>query len=365
MFTNPFNLARPDPVSSELLANNGNPNTVYNTTSTPFQNTTSTPMHNAAAVGAVLPQLWANTPAYNVNASPFQQPVSMPQSSAYANPASQFWTRLGGTQRPVFNLSTSGAVYPNTPWVSPPATETPIVETPTGSGGDITGTPTVPSVGGRGSSPESELNLGGGSLGPGAWGPGVITVGTGGDTFLDTGSGTLRLNPINSIMNGLNDVLDSAMNGLGFNGADGRFDFNQFLDAITEAFLPGDLYNANVGSWNSLNIATSLLNAVFSIPGTDFGLGNFAQWLIDKLPEGNFIRQWMQQNVVQNNADEAKDPDSYLNVPQTTPGDRAQRRRDRGGGGGGGGGSLGGGSWGGGGTGGFSGIVNVGRIQKV
>lgn len=313
MATNPFNLATPQPVGTPFLANNGNPNTVYNTAATPIQSFGSEPLrHNAAAVGTVLTSPWSNTPVFNLNAAAPLPAVAMPANSAYANSQSQFWRNLSGAQRPVFDLSTSGAINPNPNWPVPPTTTPPATTPP--------GTTPPPSTGGGGGGGTSRPGGGGRGGGGDLPGTGIRT-----NNFLlnEDGTGRMRLGdqevttkPMDSILTGLNGLINNAAQGIGFNGRDGGFDINQFADALTEIFLPGDLYNENVGSWNTLNITSSILNTV--IPG----LGRVSQWLMDKLPEGNALRRWMQRNILQNNVNDAYDRENWLNAPQ-------DRERDR------------------------------------
>ena len=137
-------------------------------------------------------------------------------------------------------------------------------------------------------------------------------------------SGTVSSRPVGDISAGLSNLADNISRGMGFNGRDGKFDPMQFLDAITEVIIPGDFYNANVGRVNWPNVVKGALNAV--IPG----LGKVAEWLAGKLPDGNPIKEWLQKGQLQNLVDEAYEPKSYMNAPQTSY---------SGGGGGGGGGS--------------------------
>lgn len=338
MANNPFNLATPQPVGTPFLANNGNPNTVYNTPATPTQ---TAAMHNAAAVGAALPQ-----PTIPM-ASPFgATPVAA--NSGYAPPATQFWNNYTGQVRPVFDLSMSGVSNPNTGW-TPVTPATP----PPATGG----TAPPPAGGGTGGNGMTSGGAGGPFGGGLFGGSGVTVVGTGftdantGATLQDGNGNRVSTRPLNSVMSGLNSVVDRATSGLGFNGRDGNFDVNQFLDAITQVILPGDLYNSNVGKWNTLNIAKAVLNSF--VPK----LGNLAEILVSKLPDGNPLKEWVRKNILQNSVDDAIE--NVMDAPQTTPS-----------GGEGGGGSrpgsvIWGGGWGGGASGGRPEIVDLGDLEIV
>lgn len=303
MATSPFNLARPDTVATPFLSNNGNPNTVYNTAATPIQNFGSQPLIPAA--GGILPQPWGSTPVFSPGSAGPVLAAQLQPGSAFATPDAQFWRNFSGAQRPVFDLSTSGVTDPNTAW-------TPLLpEAPPTSKPSTTKPPATPGVR-PDTRPQDEVDTGryalGGNLNISGFGQnGTATVrGTNGNTF--------STRPAESVANGLRDLASNAAQGMGFNGRDGQFDVNQFLDAVTQVFLPGDLYNANVGSWNGLNVATSLMNSV--VPG----LGRVATWLIDQLPQGNALRSWMQRNIIQNNVDDALNRNNYLDFPQ---GDRS------------------------------------------
>lgn len=292
MANSPFNLATVQPVGTPFLANNGNPNTVYNTSATPTQ---TAAMHNAAAVGAALPPAWG-TAAQQV-ATPFQS-VAMPAQSAYAAPATQFWNNYSGQIRPVFDLSLSGVTNPNPNWTpTTPATPT----TPTNPF-----TPTVPNAGGTGGSDTAGRELPGGEtlvLSSG------FTGGTGSTaTLRDSSGNSYSSRPLGDVMSGMQSIIDRAASGLGFNGRDGSFDANQFVDAITEVFMPGDLYNANVGKWNALNIAKSVLNTI--VPG----LGKLGEWLASKLPASSALRQWVMGQALQDEVDQAYE--NILDAPQ-------------------------------------------------
>jgi len=122
---------------------------------------------------------------------------------------------------------------------------------------------------------------------------------------------------VNSARNMLEDALRRVAEGFGANGFnEGRFDWNQFIDAVSEPFLQGNLYNENVGRWNGLNVLEAVINQV--LPGTNLGaaLTSMAERMF---PNSRFA-QWIREKVVQNNVDRAKDRTNYMNAPQVSPG---------------------------------------------
>src|SRR5690606_34802375 len=72
---------------------------------------------------------------------------------------------------------------------------------------------------------------------PGGWTGGTFVPRDGGGS-IETDSGSIPTRPLNDIMGGLQNIINDAGRGLGFNGRDGEFDVNQFADAITEVFMP-------------------------------------------------------------------------------------------------------------------------------
>lgn len=326
MATNPFNLATPQPVETVFLANNGNPNTVYNTAASPFaiRSTGSQPI--PVSVPGTLPSL----PAVR----------AMPQNSAYANQATQFWRNLSPITPFQFELGdvwgASGAGWgspspPNTPATTPPPT-TPNPFTP-------------PNVVDRPTTGAGEVDLGrpGGSVTP----PSGWT-----NTITDRNGASWNMPDYNSMSNMLQDSIRNIAEAFGANGFDeGRFDFNQFVDAISEPFLQGNLYNENVGSWNGLNILEAIVDAL--VPGVATGFGSKLSSLVERMFPNSKFAQWVRTRVVQNNVDDAKDRDSYMDAPQDRGG------RENYGSGGGGLGGAGGASWGSGVTGGGGGSLRT------
>lgn len=285
MAINNINLATPQPAGTPFLANNGNPNTVYNTAASPFA-------QQPAASTVAQPLA---TPAANL-ATPFISAVPA------AVPASQtpFYRNLSSISPFNFNLGdvwgSSGAGWGTpTPPSTPPATNptTPPATRPS-TAAPSTGVDRV------------DLGSGGGStLPPAGW----TTV------VRDRDNNQWVMPDANSARNMLEGTLRSIAEGFGANGFDeGRFDWNQFIDALSEPFLQGNLYNENVGRWNGLNVLEAVINQV--LPGVNLGaaLTSMAERMF---PNSRFA-QWIREKVVQNNVDRAKDRTNYMDAPQST-----------------------------------------------
>ena len=310
--------------ASPFVPNNGNPNTVYNTAATPFGGQAAAWQDISPFGGTNLNQHWSFAPA----------PTALP-TSAYADPSAQFWNNPAELAPAQFNLDQSGAVWPggDNPFMPRPDTQLPddpgiefIDHTK-----DPISQPRPITTGGGSNMGGIGGNLGGadGSLGGTATDIVGINVGhaLGGD------SGSIPSRPVGDISIGLSNLVDSISRGMGFKGRDGKFDPMQFLDAITQTIFRADFYNANVGKVNWPNAVKGALNTVFPF------LGNVAEWLAGKLSDDNPIKQWLQQGQLQNLVDEAYEPESYMNAPQTS---YSGGPTGGGGGGGRGGHSLGG-----------------------
>lgn len=200
--------------NSPFIANNGNPGTVYNM---PGTGSYKPPMASAL-------NQWALNPT----------PVSQ-----YAN--NPFW--LQTTQQPIGGMggfvvppltTIPGSVIPNNP-TTPPTT--PPITTPNGGGGN----------GGSIVDPNYPLN-GVGNNWSGGVGPSLI--GTSGSNYTHT-------------VGGGGGSLSNIVNTVG-----GNFRWQDVLDA----FLPGDLYDSESGTWDLTNAVAEALNYV--VPG----LGDAAQF---------------------------------------------------------------------------------------
>lgn len=199
--------------NSPFIANNGNPGTVYNM---PGTGSYKPPMASAL-------NQWALNPT---------------STSMYAN--NPFW--LQATQQPIGGMggfvippltTIPGSVIPNNP--TTPPTSTPTI-TPTGGGGN------------GGTDPNYPLN-GVGNNWSGVVGPSL--VGTSGSNYTHTVGG------------GSGGSLSNIVNSVG-----GNFQWQELLDA----FLPGDLYDAESGTWDITNAVAEALDYV--VPG----LGTAAQF---------------------------------------------------------------------------------------
>lgn len=304
MAINNINLATPQPVGTPFLANNGNPNTVYNTAASPFA---QQPVAQAGTQPLATPAANLTTPFTNA------VPAAVPASQ------SPFYRNLSGINPFTFNLGdvwgAGGAGWGTaTPPTTPPATNPPT--TPGGTNPPATRPPATEP--GRGVD-RIDLGNGGGSMTvPAGWTSVVI----------DRDNNRWAMPDVGTARNMLGDALRNIAEGFGANGFDGgRFDWNQFVDALSEPFLPGNLYNQNVGSWNGLNVLEAVLNQV--MPGTNFGAA-LTSFVESMFPNSRFA-QWVREKVLQNNADSAKDRRNYMDARQDTGRDRTDR----------GGGSLG------------------------
>lgn len=322
--------------NTPFIPNNGNPNTVYNTPATPFggQPVVAQPVGNpnpgmgwydiAPFGGTNLASLWS-----------FPQASTAPPVSAFADESSQFWRNMTSMTPAQFDLSNSGAMAGGgSPFIPAPS--------PAPGGPSVDVHPHNP-----GSRPEP--------MPPPYTGGGPSTVAPGGSSKPSLGDGgsyipiiigrdesgresSVNSRPTSEITSGLNNIVRDISRGLGFNGRDGKFDVKQFLDAVTNVVLPGNFYDANVGSMNWPSVVKGVLNA--AVPG----LGSLATWLAGKLPDGNIVKEWLEKGQLQRLVDEAYEPESYMNADQnpfdyTVAGGGAS--------GGGGGGSMGGGgNWG-------------------
>src|SRR5690625_4332101 len=305
--------------NTPFLANNGNPNTVYNTAATPFggQAVVAQPtgVPNPAEAwydispfgGSNIRQNWRFAPAS----------TALPPS-AYADPAARFWANRTAMAPAQFSLADSGAMQGGAnPFI-------PIVPgDPANPGDDVVvdihphdpnhrPEPVNPPLQTAPPLPHTPPN----AQFPGAVGGGLTQQQLGAHAYLSTPSGVTRTNSLGSVIDGISSLVDQASSGLGFNGRTGGFDVMQFLDAVTEVVLPGDFYRQNTGTWNTQQVAKSILNTVFP------GLGKLGAWLArtfrDKLPEG--IRNWLDKNDLADLVEESYNvggEGNYMNVPQT------------------------------------------------
>lgn len=273
MATNPQSFIQPmAQAATPFVPNNGNPNTVYNTTATPFGGQAAGWQNIAPFGGTNIGDLWSFAPAS----------TTLP-TSAFADESRRFWQNMSGVAPAQFDLSNSGAMGPvgDNPFIPAPQ---PVPGTGVQVPGDVTPDihPHNP-----GSRPEP---AGGGSEVPSGHGAN--------DRYLDLTApnriGTLPLNPnpggalpSNSPawLNGLSDAVSRGWDGLkdalGFRGD--SISAMQVLDW----FLPGDLVDANTGRINWDQAAKTALNVLSP------GLGSLIEAAIDKGLLGEQLQEWL------------------------------------------------------------------------
>ncbi|WQZ00967.1 hypothetical protein [Stenotrophomonas phage StenR_269] len=165
-----------------------------------------------------------------------------------------------------------------------------------------------------------------------------------------------------SVSENLNTFYSNAISSLGKNAtADSVM---KVLDAITEPFLPGNMYMSELGKLNTPNVLAAIMNK--ALPG----VGTLGKWLVDKIPDNatgllGKLRDWVRNGKFEEAANEI-----YKQYDM----EKAQNIAIGGGGGGGGDGNYGGGGgygggqgWvgtGGGGSGGRTGSVTVGPMKN-
>ena len=296
MATSPFTTTAT--ASTPFMANNGNPNTVYNTAATPFNGGTTAV--NASSIGAAVPQGWV-PPTTTVFPAPTQgQPVVMPYASAYAPPQNQFWQNMSGVARPNFVLPEGTNTGGTTPWVPttsvvtgdpPPTTTTPPVVTPP---------------------PTTNTGSGGGGSGGGGGGrnnTGVDVIGAGSPLYTWINS---QKNPENNNTStafgfeaydapqiGVQDINNPTVRawiGSAVGEVASRLGFNSTADVIgqaIDALLPGNVYQQGTG-WNWGNFLVGVLNRV--IPGA----GNIASRIATAISNsewGQTSESWLARSL--------------------------------------------------------------------
>lgn len=228
--------------------------------------------------------------------------------------------------------------------------------------------------------------MGSGSTTGGAGGNGTGQTGGGAGGFIGLGNKTLDANTTNSaikyatdtpeprpsgwnqdasksVTENLNSFFDKSIAALGNNAT--ADSIMKVLDAITEPFLPGNLYMSELGKVNMPNVLAAVMNKV--LPGA----GTLAKWLADKIPDNatgmlGKLRDWVRNGKFEKAANEI-----YKQYDM----DKAQDIAIGGGGGGAGdmGGGWSGGGWtnvgsfgdrGEGGSGGKTGTVTIGGLKN-
>lgn len=235
-------------------ANNGNPNTVYNTSTwgyggPPVSNADGQFSSSTFSPAAVLQ-------AQNLNLGGWAAPQGttsdlsrlMPQLPAGGVVTTPGWSSGGGN---------NGGGGTTTPPTTTPPTSTPVTGGNGGAG--VTDYPLWNGPGGTWSPP--------GGIKPGNvsnGGTGSNWQGTSVGEWLTTGRGgqLLGMNP------------------------DGSISWQQVVDLVSEPWVQGNLYMSNTGRWNAQNIVEALANTI--IPGS----GNLLETLASNGVFGEQVRQW-------------------------------------------------------------------------
>lgn len=265
MATNPFNVQAIAQANTPFLANNGNPGTVYNIPRTG---------------GYVPPQADANN---NWAVNPFSN-MYLPQfQSQYAN--NQFWNmpNTGTPTGPRFTMTpfTGGG---GVPWAPPPVVTPPPTTPP----------PTTPPI----VQPPQEVPIpweneggpGGGGLGGGSTGLDWVDLGSGLGNVDMGGTNNPNTQVITPGLLESNPNLNNLLNMV--TTTDGKPDWKQIIDMVSEPWIQGNLYMENSGTWNAQNIVKSLANTL--IPG----VGSLLAFLADKGVFGQTIKTWFFEGKV-------------------------------------------------------------------
>ena len=327
-------------INTPFLANNGNPNTVYNTTASPFAAPITLPDGSFPPIttpswggGPADPisyvgtmpapsQAWAATapqrtpvpwappsPPVSTQTLPWQpvaalggatlgdywthqQATGGVPASGYADPASQYWRNMTQMAPATFNLSNSGALWGQGGGGQPAPAPAP-EPSPEPTGPWQTPDPTTPVLNGGGQqvSTGGTTGMPGGELGPMPTNPfGPIThINMPGSTpikqgnplsnAIDNGFGLDSPNAPDVGANDFNDpkVITWLKNTVGEVAS--RLGLNSTQDVIgqaVDAFLPGNVYQPGEG-WNWGNAITGILNAAF--PGVGIVAGKLGEML--------------------------------------------------------------------------------------
>lgn len=242
-------------------ANNGNPNTVYNTSAWGYGGPPVMDSNGAWSTNQFSPA--AVLQAQNLNFGSWQAPAGTGSTTGGG------W----GNLRPVLppNIADPNWV-PTTPPGGGGTTTPPTTTPPTGGGG-------TPVTGGNGGVSDYPLwnGPGGGWSPPGGLQPGNTP--TGGNNLNKPGTG-----PTSSIGQWLTTGQGGQLLGM---NPDGTISWQQLVDLVSEPWVQGNLYMSNSGQWNPQNIVRALVNTI--IPGG----GNLLQTLASKGVFGETIKQWV------------------------------------------------------------------------
>lgn len=246
-------------------SNNGNPNTVYNT---------ATP--NTTGGGGATPAPWIGTMAANPINMPFNTQGLLPQFSAGAGGGSVVDDLLARLRQPSTNTGGGSIPVPKPPGPTTPGPGTGNPQGP-GTGAPSQGIPAGPISGPTWNNPHNQqgnYNNANPSIPSRPFGNwyGNIPTGTGPNQYnprtldllntIGQQTGVQLINPqtgqpasgtglINTVRSWLSNTSQEVLDSLGFKDANGKFDWRQFLDVITEPFISGDWYNSQEGKWNN------------------------------------------------------------------------------------------------------------------
>lgn len=277
MATNPQNFIQPTAqAATPFVPNNGNPNTVYNTTATPFGGQAAGWQNITPFGGTNIGNLWSFAPAS----------TALP-TSAFADESSRFWQNMSGVAPAQFDLSNSGAMGPagNNPFIPAPAPE-PVPGTGITVPGDVDVDihPHDPNF--------RPTPVGGGGTSDGSSDGSRFHELTQGNNAGGIGTLPLNPNPGGSLPNNSPDWLRGMSDAVG-RGWDGLKEALGFRgDSISamqvvDWFLPGDLVDANTGRINWDQAAKTALNLMSP------GLGSLVEAAIDKGLLGSQLQEWL------------------------------------------------------------------------
>ena len=314
-------------INTPFLANNGNPNTVYNTTASPFAAPITLPDGSFPPIttpswgggpadpisyvgtmpaptqtwGSLAPQRapvpWAPpSPPVSTQTLPWQpvaalggatlgdywthqQATGGVPASGYADPASQYWRNMTQMAPATFNLSNSGALWGQGGGEQPAPAPAP-EPSPEPTGPWQTPDPTTPVLNGGGQqvSTGGTTGMPGGELGP------MPTNPFSPPRHINAPSGS---SGVGSGLDGLGNALSRGWDGLkeAVGVRDGELSAWQILDW----FMPGNIYDERTGKFRWDEAAKAGLNMLFG------GLGNLVEMALENGAAGEAVQQWLNQ----------------------------------------------------------------------
>lgn len=271
-----------------FLSNNGNPNIVYN---------------QPGVGGGYVPPMFGNDGIWRVNPVPQRTPF-------WQQPRGPGFNFGGGF--PIPQWTPTGAVIPGV--VQPPAALPPV------TGGPLPPVQLQQPVARQ----VLDLRKEGGSLGPGPWGGqnewngGVNTFGYG-DGYGQPGGGSGGGFNLSGMGDGLRGMWDNAVGSVKgiFTGANSQspwdtstrgFNWGSTADALSEPWVPGNLYNDNTGKWDKAAIAEGLIQRL-----TGINVGGIAAKLGEQQYRQDDPKNWLEKFLV--GRYEASLPPTYVASP--------------------------------------------------